>query len=278
MTRWLDNNFKQQISLLNQQSLIVKTSNAKGNTVKAGNQTSSINADKWTNLMKQELLAATKENKSLNENIMKTTDDAAFQKYCDAMSAQQIKEENDFKNQAKAQTQLLIQSKDIKYSVTDSQDVSPVTTATKDNVPTSNKIFNDVSKQDTYNTNIKQQQTALNKKQAYVITDVNTNSLQSGDNIDSWISQAINQTGVEADWAPAIKWIINMESGGNPNAENPNSTAYGLMQLKDETWELCGSAKTSDPVQQIVAGIDYIKQRYGTAENAKTFWQQNNWY
>jgi soluble lytic murein transglycosylase-like protein len=276
MSIWPDNLLKQQISPIYTQSVIAKTPSSKSNTAKTGDQTSSINAEKWAKLMKQNLMVANNANKSYSEKTMKTADDTTYQKYCDAMVAQQIKEENDFNNQS--QTQLLVLLKDARNTVVDLQDVSRVVTAAKDKVPTSDVSYDDVSEQNTYDTNLKQQQMALYKKQMYVGTDVSPNNPLSGGNVDSWVSQAINQTGVGADWTPAIKWIINMESSGNPNAQNPNSTAYGLMQILDNTWGQCGSTKTSNPVQQVVAGIDYIKQRYGTADNAKAFWQQNHWY
>ncbi len=36
--------------------------------------------------------------------------------------------------------------------------------------------------------------------------------------------------GAGANWS-ALQWIVNRESGGNPNAKNPRSTAYGLFQF-----------------------------------------------
>jgi hypothetical protein len=121
---------------------------------------------------------------------------------------------------------------------------------------------------------LKQQQISVYKSQ------MNTylNSCSVSRDVDQWIDQAIKQTEAGGDWVPALKWIISKESGGDPNAQNPNSTAYGLMQFLDTTWGNYGYEKTADPVQQIVAGIDYIKQRYGTAENAKAFWQEKGWY
>ncbi|MDD5486676.1 MAG: transglycosylase SLT domain-containing protein [Dehalococcoidales bacterium] len=75
-----------------------------------------------------------------------------------------------------------------------------------------------------------------------------------------------------------MAWIIQKESGGNPTAQNKKSSAYGLMQFLDNTWGNYGHQKTSDPVQQIAAGIDYIKKRYGTPQNAVAFHQKNGWY
>ncbi|MEO6866456.1 MAG: transglycosylase SLT domain-containing protein, partial [Gaiellales bacterium] len=68
------------------------------------------------------------------------------------------------------------------------------------------------------------------------------------------------------------------ESGYRPNAKNPSSTAYGLFQFLNSTWKGTGVSKTSDPVQQTVAGMRYIKQRYGSPDAAMSFWNRNRWY
>jgi hypothetical protein len=68
------------------------------------------------------------------------------------------------------------------------------------------------------------------------------------------------------------------ESGWSPTARNPDSTAYGIAQFLDQTWTLMGVAKTSDPDQQIDAGLAYIAKRYGTPCDAWDFWQGHHWY
>jgi hypothetical protein len=105
----------------------------------------------------------------------------------------------------------------------------------------------------------------------------NFNNPQSG-SLDSWVSTAMKSAGVGSDWYEPLKWIILKESSGNPTATNSSSGAYGLMQFLPQTWKNYGYQKTSDPIKQIVAGIAYIKARYGTAANAKAFWQKNGWY
>ena len=50
------------------------------------------------------------------------------------------------------------------------------------------------------------------------------------------------------------------ESGWNPNAQNPTSTAYGIPQFLDSTWAGTGIAKTSDGYRQIDAGLIYINE------------------
>ena len=76
----------------------------------------------------------------------------------------------------------------------------------------------------------------------------------------------------------ALSWIISHESGWNPNAQNPTSTAYGLFQFLNSTWAGVGGSKTSNPYQQAVYGMRYIQSRYGSPLGAKAFWQSHGWY
>lgn len=83
--------------------------------------------------------------------------------------------------------------------------------------------------------------------------------------------------GSGAQWA-ALSWVISHESGFNPNAQNPTSTAYGLFQFLDGTWAGVGGHKTSDPYLQSVYGLRYIRSRYGTPLGAQSFWRAHGWY
>ncbi|WP_064442686.1 phage tail tape measure protein, partial [Hoyosella altamirensis] len=80
-----------------------------------------------------------------------------------------------------------------------------------------------------------------------------------------------------AQW-DAVDYIVTRESGWNPNAQNPTSSAYGLFQFLDSTWATVGGQKTSDPYQQGVYGERYIGQRYGDPVSARRFWEANHWY
>lgn len=70
------------------------------------------------------------------------------------------------------------------------------------------------------------------------------------------------------------------ESSFNPQAANPKSTAKGLFQFLDGTRKDYGgsSVNWNDPLQQTVAGIKYVVDRYGTPEKALEFWDKNKWY
>lgn len=82
------------------------------------------------------------------------------------------------------------------------------------------------------------------------------------------------------DWLKPTLELVARESSFNPNASNPNSTAKGLFQFLDGTRSSYGgsSVNWSDPYQQAVAGINYIKDRYGSPEKALQFWDKNKYY
>lgn len=75
-----------------------------------------------------------------------------------------------------------------------------------------------------------------------------------------------------------LNWLLTRESGWNPNAQNPTSTAYGLFQFLNSTWGTVGGHKTSDPKLQLEYGLKYIRQRYGDVKGARAFWNRNHWY
>jgi septal ring factor EnvC (AmiA/AmiB activator) len=78
----------------------------------------------------------------------------------------------------------------------------------------------------------------------------------------------------------AERWIIMHESGGDPTADNPSSTAFGLGQLLlgNRILYLGKDYATTDCGKQLAAFRAYVRERYGTAEQAQAFWQANGWY
>ncbi|MCK8607115.1 LysM peptidoglycan-binding domain-containing protein [Apilactobacillus ozensis] len=69
----------------------------------------------------------------------------------------------------------------------------------------------------------------------------------------------------------AKSWIASRESSGSYNAQN--GRYYGKYQL-DKSY-LNGDYSAAN--QERVAN-QYVASRYGSWENAKSFWQQNGWY
>jgi septal ring factor EnvC (AmiA/AmiB activator) len=93
----------------------------------------------------------------------------------------------------------------------------------------------------------------------------------------------MQRTGTKCDLSgtsDAEYWIIMHESGGDPYARNPSSTAFGLGQLLlDLRQRLLGADyDTVDCGKQLYAFRAYVSERYGTAEAAKAFWLTHGWY
>lgn len=76
----------------------------------------------------------------------------------------------------------------------------------------------------------------------------------------------------------ALSTLISHESSWNPAAQNPTSTAFGLLQLLDGTWAGTGIGKSDNPAVQAEAGARYIQGRYGDPVNAWNFWMGHHWY
>jgi hypothetical protein len=70
--------------------------------------------------------------------------------------------------------------------------------------------------------------------------------------------------------------LVYLESRWDNEAQNPHSTAYGLGQFLDQTWETVGYEKTDDPQIQIDAMIEYVQKRYGSFETALTAWYERS--
>ena len=75
-----------------------------------------------------------------------------------------------------------------------------------------------------------------------------------------------------------LAYIKHRESSGNPTAQNPSSSAYGLFGFLDQTWSSVGCTKTSDPKEQERCALLYMEQRYGGIEGAYYFHLANDYY
>jgi uncharacterized protein YabE (DUF348 family) len=71
------------------------------------------------------------------------------------------------------------------------------------------------------------------------------------------------------------EWLIQKESGWNPNAVNKSSGACGLVQALP-----CSKLgpNWNDPVVALRWGDAYVKGRYGSWSGAYAFWSANHWY
>jgi len=76
----------------------------------------------------------------------------------------------------------------------------------------------------------------------------------------------------------ALHELIMRESSWNPDARNRKSTAYGLGQLLDQTWEDVGIEKSDDFRIQLIAAHKYVTKRYGSWQKALEFHKRNGYY
>ena len=76
----------------------------------------------------------------------------------------------------------------------------------------------------------------------------------------------------------ALFELIMLESSWRPDAKNPKSSAYGLGQLLDQTWDLVGIEKSSNFKVQLIATHKYVMERYGSWQKALEFRKANGYY
>lgn len=79
--------------------------------------------------------------------------------------------------------------------------------------------------------------------------------------------------GSGAQWN-ALDWLVNKESGWNPNAANPTSSARGLFQ---KMTSIHGPVE-STALGQAKWGLDYIAKRYGNPIKAMQFHKSHGYY
>lgn len=101
----------------------------------------------------------------------------------------------------------------------------------------------------------------------------NFQGVGSTDQVNGWVQQAIAIAGVPTSWASALATIAMKESGGNPAAQNNwdinaknGIPSKGLMQTIVPTFEAnkeSGHNNILNPVDNILAAINYIQGRYG---------------
>ena len=83
--------------------------------------------------------------------------------------------------------------------------------------------------------------------------------------------------------SPSEIWILSVESGFDPLAHNPQSTAFGVGQLILANRELYGRKLNFNPdtqefQEQVAMFRAYVFDRYHTADHAKAFHKAHGWY
>ena len=80
--------------------------------------------------------------------------------------------------------------------------------------------------------------------------------------------------------ASCFRKVLTKESHFNAFAKNPFSSASGVGQLLNSTYQNLGLRKTNDYLAQVVATLSYIGERYGSAGTCGA-WKHEvrfNWY
>jgi hypothetical protein len=97
--------------------------------------------------------------------------------------------------------------------------------------------------------------------------------------IQAYARQLLAAYGWGGQWG-SFNALVMGESGWNPIAQNPTSTAYGIGQFLDTTWATVGMTQTSNPYAQLRGMMAYIKQRYGSPAAAYFAWVHRipHWY
>jgi len=72
--------------------------------------------------------------------------------------------------------------------------------------------------------------------------------------------------------------LIQRESNWRNEAQNPKSSAFGLAQFLNSTWQTVGCEKTTDKFIQIDCAIKYVEKVYKTPEMAIKFHNKKGWY
>ena len=94
------------------------------------------------------------------------------------------------------------------------------------------------------------------------------------------IAQALMpQFGFSSSQFGCLESLWTKESGWNPRADNPTSSAYGIPQaLPGSKMSSAGADWQYNPETQIRWGLGYIKDRYGSPCSAWGHSQARNWY
>ena len=89
----------------------------------------------------------------------------------------------------------------------------------------------------------------------------------------------LGEFGFSADQFGCLDSLYMRESGWNPYADNPTSSAYGIPQaLPGSKMSSAGADWATNPVTQIRWGLGYIRDRYGSPCGAWGHSESVGWY
>ena len=94
-----------------------------------------------------------------------------------------------------------------------------------------------------------------------------------------WAAREVTRMGYEPVQFTCLVRLWTRESGWNPLADNPTSTAYGIPQaLPGSKMASAGADWRTNPKTQMAWGLGYIKARYGDPCHAWAHSEEDNWY
>jgi hypothetical protein len=95
----------------------------------------------------------------------------------------------------------------------------------------------------------------------------------------AWADAELTRMGYEPEQFACLDRLWTRESGWNPRADNPASTAYGIPQsLPGAKMASAGADWLTNPKTQITWGLGYIKTRYVNPCRAWAHSERVNWY
>lgn len=99
--------------------------------------------------------------------------------------------------------------------------------------------------------------TGLQPEEAKAVADIGKQTTKKPrlNGLQSRVAVAAQAQGVDA---PTALAVMGLESRGKANAQNPNSSANGLFQIIDSTWEELGGGDRNDEATQIRNGVAYL--------------------
>lgn len=101
--------------------------------------------------------------------------------------------------------------------------------------------------------------------------------LEIKEDIKVYAFRLVNEKWESSQWS-SFEALVMRESKWDNLAQNPKSTAFGIGQFLDSTWETVDCKKTDDEYKQVSCMIDYIEARYKTPQKALEFHLKKNYY
>ena len=112
-----------------------------------------------------------------------------------------------------------------------------------------------------------------NALKGYVSSPIKVQQQRAPDTARSYARSMVSDKEYEA-----LHELIDLESKWDSDAQNPKSTAYGLAQFVDKTWDLVEIEKSNDYRIQLIAAQKYVMMRYGSWVKALEHHKKYGWY